>query len=134
MPIQEKEITKSRKKKEVLNIFKQMWQNNNSTLHKMYDSWEELESHVEINEEQTKKNEFTLQKCPYCGISQQVRFDENRLFPFQNCKFCNKSFFIEKDYTVRKLTNEEFEKMPNSWIQIIEGLEKKKLSIIFKIE
>lgn len=134
MPLQEKEIIKTHEKKEILNIFKQMWQNNNAALHRMYDSWEELENHVEIREEQTEKNEFTLQKCPYCGISQQVRFDENRFFPVQNCNSCNKSFYIETDYTVRKLTNEELEKMPNSWIQIIEELEKKKLSIVFKIE
>jgi hypothetical protein len=134
MSLPEEKIIKDYEKKEILSIFKQMWQSNNSPLHRMYDSWEELETHVEIKEEKTKKNEFTIQKCPYCETKQQVRSDVSRLFPYQSCNFCNKSFFIEKDYTVRKLTHEEIEKMPNSWIQIIDGLEKKKLSIIFKIE
>ncbi len=111
-----------------------MWQNSNSSLHRMYSSWEELENHVEIKEEKIEKSEITVQSCPYCATKQQIKSSERGLFPYQNCVFCNQSFFIEKDFTLRKLTPEELETMPKSWIQIIEGLEKKKLSIILKID
>lgn len=134
MPHQQKKLFNKNKKREILNIFKEMWQNGNSSLHRMYSSWEELENHVEIKEEKTEKSEFTIQSCPYCATQQPIKTSERGLFPYQNCDFCNQSFFIEKDHTLRKLTSEEIEKMPKSWIQIIEGLEKKKLSIILKID
>lgn len=111
-----------------------MWQNNNSVLHRMYTSWEELENHVEIEEEKPENIEFTIQHCPNCETQQQIRSAARELFPYQTCSSCNQSFFIEKNYNLRKLTSDEIEKMPKSWIQIIDGLEKKKLSIVLKIE
>jgi hypothetical protein len=41
---------------------------------------------------------------------------------------------VNKDLTVRKLTEEEREDMPADWVRILEDLSKKKLAIIFRIE
>jgi hypothetical protein len=134
LSLQRKKISNKDEKREILNIFKEMWQNNNSALHRMYASWEELESHVELKEEKTDKSEFTIQRCPYCEAKQQIRSFVRGLFPYHNCDSCNQTFFIDKDYALRRLSSEEKENMPKSWIHIIDGLEKKKLSIVFKIE
>lgn len=134
MNLQRKKISNKDEKREILNIFKEMWQNSTSSLHRIYSSWEELENNVEIKEEKTEKSEYTIQSCPYCEAQQQIRSSEIGLFPYKNCEYCNQSFFIENDYTLRKLTPEEIENMPKSWIKIIDGLEKKKLSINLKID
>jgi len=134
LPIQPKNISINDEKKEIMNVFKELWQNNNQSLHRMYDSWEELENHIEIKEQKAEKSEFAIRPCPNCGINQQIKFSSRGLFPYHNCDSCNQSFFINNDYTLRKLTSEERETMPKSWIQIIDGLDKKKLSIVFKIE
>jgi hypothetical protein len=134
MILKRKKICSIDEKKEILNIFRHMWQNTNSPLHRIYTSWEELESHVEIKEEKSEKSEFTIQLCPYCEVKQQIKRSTRGLFPYQTCDFCNRAFFIDKDYTLRALSSEEKESMPKSWIQIIDGLEKKKLSIVFKLE
>lgn len=111
-----------------------MWQNSSSPLHRIYTSWEELENHIEIKEEKTEKSEFRIKPCPYCEVKQQIKRSPLGLFPYQNCDSCNQGFFIDKDYALRPLSSEEKESMPKSWIQIIDGLEKKKLSIVFKLE
>lgn len=134
MTLKKKIIEPMDPKKEIMNIFRHMWMNNSSPLHRIYTSWEELENHIEIKEEKTEKSEFRIQPCPYCKTNQQLKTSNRGLFPYQSCDHCNLAFFINKDYTLRKLSSEEKESMPKSWIQIIDSLEKKKLSIIFKLE
>jgi hypothetical protein len=41
---------------------------------------------------------------------------------------------VNNDLTVRKLTEEEEENMPEDWVRILEDLNKKKLAIVFKLE
>ena len=134
MTILKKKNSNIGEKKKLLAIFKEMWQKSSSPLHRIYSSWEDLESHVEVEEDKTEESEFTIQLCPYCKSSQQIKRSAKGLFPYQNCISCSKSFSINKDYTLRKLTSGEKENMPCSWIQIVDGLEKKKLSIVFKLD
>ncbi len=41
---------------------------------------------------------------------------------------------MNRDLTVKKLTEEERESMPEEWVRILEDLNKKKLAIVFKLE
>ena len=134
MNLQKKKTSNINEKKELLNIFKEMWQKSNSPLHRIYASWEDLVNHVDVEEDKTEDSEYTLYSCPHCKATQQIKRSTRRLFPYQNCISCSESFFIDKDYTLRKLTSEEKENMPQSWIQIIDEIEKKKLSIVFKLD
>jgi ssDNA-binding Zn-finger/Zn-ribbon topoisomerase 1 len=121
-----------REKKEVLNMFREMWQKGDSPLHRIYSSWEELEQHMEIETE--KKEKFTIQPCPNCGVKQRITKPLEGFFPYQNCNSCKKAFYVNKDLTVRKLTEEEKREIPKAWIQIFEDLSKKKCAIVFRLE
>ena len=122
-------------KKELLNMLREMWQKGDSPLHRIYSSWEELEQHVDVKTERTtKKEEYTIQPCPNCGVKQRITKPLEQIFPYQNCKSCEQAFYINKDFTVRKLTGEEKEYMPAAWVQIVEDLNKKKLAIVFRLE
>ena len=134
MTLQKKKTSNINEKKELLNIFKEMWQKSNSPLHRIYASWEDLVNHVDVEAEKTEDSEYTIYSCPHCRATQQINSSTRRLFPYQNFISCSESFFIDKDYTLRKLTSEEKENMPQSWIQIIDEIEKKKLSIVFKLD
>ena len=119
-------------KREVLSIFREMWRKPESPLHRIYSSWEQLEEHVEI--EADKKLKFMVHPCPNCGAKQEVTTPLEGFFPFQNCNSCKNAFYVNKDLTVRKLTEEEKRETPRAWIQIAEDLSRKKCAIIFKIE
>jgi len=124
-----------REKKEVLSIFREMWQKGDSPLHRIYSSWEELEQHVEIKTERIEKKEkYAIQPCPNCGVKQRITTPLEGFFPYQNCNSCEQAFYVNKDLTVRKLTEEEKREIPKAWIQIVEDLSKKKCAIVFRLE
>jgi predicted RNA-binding Zn-ribbon protein involved in translation (DUF1610 family) len=122
-------------KKELLNMLREMWQKGDSPLHRIYSSWEELEQNVDIKTERaTRKEKYATQPCPNCGVKQRVTKPLEEFFPYQNCKGCEQAFYVNKDLTVRSLTEEEKEVMPAGWVQIVEDLSRKKLAIVFKLE
>ena len=122
-------------KKELLNMLREMWQKGDSPLRRIYSSWEELEQHVDIKtERRTRKEKYAIQPCPNCGVKQRITKPLEEIFPYQTCKSCEHAFYVNKDLTVRKLTEEEKEDMPAAWVQIVEDLSRKKLAIVFKLE
>ena len=122
-------------KKELLNMLREMWQKGDSPLHRIYSSWEELEQHVDIKTARTtRKEKYKIQPCPNCGVKQRITKTLEEFFPYQNCKSCEQAFYVNKDLTVRKLTEEEKEEMPAAWVQIVEDLSKKKMAIVFRLE
>jgi hypothetical protein len=122
-------------RKELLNMLRVMWRNGNSPLRRIYPSWEELEDNLDIVvDEEKSKTQVIYQSCPYCGATQKVTKPLDELFPYEKCQSCKRPFHINKDLTVRELTGEEKENMPESWIRILEDLNKKKLAIVFKLE
>lgn len=121
-------------KKELLNMLREMWQKGDSPLHRIYSSWEELEQNVDIKiERTTRKEKYTIQPCPNCGVKQRITKPLEEFFPYQTCKSCEHAFNVNKDLTVRKLTEEEKEDMPAAWVQIIEDMSKKRLAIVFRL-
>ena len=124
-----------REKKEILSIFREMWQKGDSPLHRIYSSWEELEQHVEIKTEITEKKEkYAIQPCPNCGVKQRITTPLEGFLPYQNCNSCEHAYYVNKDLTVRKLTEEEKREIPKAWIQIVDDLSKKKCAIVFRLE
>jgi ssDNA-binding Zn-finger/Zn-ribbon topoisomerase 1 len=122
-------------KKELLNMLREMWQKGDSPLHRIYSSWEELEQHVDVKTDRTtRKEKYAVQPCPNCGVKQRVTKPLEEFFPYQNCKSCEQAFYVNKDLTVRKLTEEEKEDMPAAWVHVVEDLSKKKLAIVFRLE
>jgi predicted RNA-binding Zn-ribbon protein involved in translation (DUF1610 family) len=122
-------------KKELLNMLRQMWQKGDSPLHRIYSSWEQLEQHVDIKTDRTtRKEKYTMQPCPNCGVKQKITKPLEEFFPYQNCKTCEQAFYVNKDLTVRQLTEEEKEDMPAAWVHVAEDLSRKKLAIVFKLE
>lgn len=121
-------------KKEVLNMLKEMWQNGDSPLRRIYSSWEELEASVEIKTGVAgRKEKSALQPCPNCGAKQKITKPVEEFFPYQNCKSCKHAFYVNRDLTVRKLTAEEKD-LPSAWVQIVEDMSRKKLAIAFRLE
>jgi len=122
-------------KREVLSIFREMWRKADSPLHRIYSSWEELEQNVEITTENTGKEEkYSVNPCPNCGVKQRITQPLEKFFPYQNCKSCENPYFVNKDLTVRKLTEDEKREIPKAWIQIVDDLSKKKCAIVFRLE
>ena len=122
-------------KTELLKLLKIMWKKGDSSLRRIYPSWEDLENNIEIKLEETHSKSITVHKsCPYCGAILKVRKPVDELFPYGECKSCKRSFHISSDLEVRKLTDEEEENMPKEWIRILEDLNKKKLVVVFKLE
>jgi hypothetical protein len=118
-------------KKEILNILRTMWLNGDSPLHRIYSSWEELELNVgfEASPKPTKTH-----PCPYCGTTQEILKPVEGIFPYQTCEKCKRSFYVNTDFTIRKLTQEETREIPKEWIQVVEDLHKKKTALVFRIE
>ena len=124
-----------REKKEILNVLKEMWLKGDSPLHRIYSSWEELEANVKITSETTRsKEKRAVQPCPNCGAKQKIAKPMEGIFPYQNCKSCKHPFYVNKDLTVRKLTEEERREIPGSWFQIVEDINKKKVIVVFRLE
>jgi predicted RNA-binding Zn-ribbon protein involved in translation (DUF1610 family) len=122
-------------KKELLNMLRGMWQKGDSPLHRIYSSWEQLEQHVDVKTDRTtRKEKYAVQPCPNCGVKQRVTKPLEEFFPYQNCKSCEQAFYVNKDLTVRKLTEEEKEDMPAAWVHVVEDLSRKKLAIVFRLE
>jgi ribosomal protein L37AE/L43A len=124
--------SRKREKKEVLNIFREMWSEGDSSLRRMYSSWEELERSVEIASEGTAQEKHRI-PCPDCGTKQNVTKPINGIFPYQKCNACKQPFFVNDDLTVRKLTAEEKQEIPKPWIDIVEDLNKKKVAVVFRL-
>jgi hypothetical protein len=124
-----------REKKEVLNMLREMWLKGDSPLRRIYSSWEQLEANLEIRMETTSiKEEGKIQLCPNCGAKQNVVEPMEGIFPYQNCESCKHPFYVNKDLTIRKLTEEEGREIPGAWIHIVEDLNKKKIAVVFKLE
>jgi ssDNA-binding Zn-finger/Zn-ribbon topoisomerase 1 len=122
-------------KREVLSIFREMWRKPDSPLHRIYSSWEELEQHVEIaTEDAGEKEKFAVHPCPNCGVKLKITEPLEGFFPYQNCKACEQAYYVNKDLTVRALTEDEKREIPKSWIQIVDGLSKKKCAVVFRLE
>jgi rRNA maturation protein Nop10 len=123
-------------RKELLNMLRAMWRQGDLSLRRIYPSLEELEANVDIIIDRKKrrgKERYTIQPCPNCGVKQKITKPEY-LFPYHSCRSCKHPFHVNKDLTVRKLTEEEKENMPEDWVRILEDLNKKKLAIVFKLE
>jgi len=122
-------------KKELLNILREMWQAPDSSLHRIYSSWEELENHIELTTDATMKRERSVvRSCPNCGEKQVVTRIPNDIFPYQNCSNCRQPYHINRDLTIRRITEEEYENLPAPWVQIIEDIHKKRMAVTFKLE
>jgi hypothetical protein len=122
-------------RKEVLNILRFMWRKGDSSLRRIYPSWEDLEANLEIMvREQGTKIASTNKSCPYCGVIQRVEPPLDEMFPYDACQSCKRSFHVNNDLTVRKLTDEEKDDMPAEWVRILDDLNKKKLAIFFRLE
>jgi hypothetical protein len=126
---------RKQEKKEAMRIFKEIWSEPNSSLHRMYSSLEELERNVDVKSE----TEIVCQKhkfhpCPYCGAKQSIVKPLNGIFPYQKCESCKLLFYIQKDLTVRKISKEEIAEIPGAWIQIVEDFARKKVSVVFRME
>jgi hypothetical protein len=122
-------------KKELLNMLRIMWRKGDSSLRRIYPSWEDLEANLDImvNEKRTKKA-YAYKLCPNCGVTQKITKPLDELFPYETCQSCKRPFHVNDDLTVRKLTENEREDMPTEWVRIIDDLNKKKLAIVFKLE
>ncbi len=116
-------------------MLREMWQKGDSPLHRIYSSWEQLEQHVDVKAERAERKEkYMVQPCPNCGVKQRVTKPLEEFFPYQTCKACEQAFYVNKDLTVRRLTEDEKESMPAAWVQIVEDLSRKKLAIVFSLE
>lgn len=122
-------------RRETLSIFRELWSMGNSPLHRMYSSWEELENSIEVTSDVTASVEKSkIEQCPYCGAKLKVSRPLDGVFPYSSCESCKHSFFVQSDFKLRKLTEEEKVDIPAAWIQIVEDLTKKKVAVIFKLE
>ena len=112
-----------------------MWRKGDSPLRRIYPSWEELETNLDIMvEEQRTKAVHAYRSCPNCGVTQKITKPLDELFPYDTCQSCKRPFHVNNDLTVRKLTEDEKEDMPAEWVRILEDLNKKKLAIVFRLE
>ncbi len=122
-------------KKELLNMLKVMWRKGDSSLRRIYPSWEELEANLEIIiEEKRHKKMYAYESCPYCGLTQKITDPLDALFPYSNCQSCKRPFHVNNDLSVRELTEDEKEEMPEEWVRVLKDLSKKKMVIVFKLE
>ena len=116
-------------------MLRSMWQRGDSSLRRIYPSVDDLEANVDVTlHRKRRKEKYAIKACPNCGRKQKITKPFDALFPYQNCFSCKQTFHVNKDLTVRKLTDEENENMPEDWVRILEDLKTKKLAIIFKLE
>ena len=112
-----------------------MWRKGDSPLRRIYPSWEALETNLDIIvEEQKTKALPAYRSCPNCGVTQKITKPLDELFPYDTCQSCKRTFHVNNDLTVRKLTEDEKEDMPAEWVRILDDLNKKKLAIVFRLE
>ena len=123
-------------KAELIQLLRMMWKKGDSSLRRIYPSWEELENNLEIKLEAHHHKKATTEPklCPYCGVITKVRKPREEFFPYDECKSCGRTFHVNGDLEVRKLTEEEKENMPAEWVRVLNELDKKKIAIVFKLE
>lgn len=122
-------------KHELLELLRDMWDRGDSSLRKIYPSWEDVQNNLEIKVETHRSKQIISQKhCPYCGEIIEIKAPTEDLFPYDECKICKQSFHVNSTLDIRKLTDEENENMPAEWVRVLHALDKKKLAIIFKLE
>jgi len=119
-------------KKMILHMLREMWLNGDLPLRRIYSSWEELERNMEIKT--TSREKQTIKSCPNCGTKQKVTLPFEGVFPFQTCDSCKNPFYVNKNLTVRKLSEEEKRELPGAWIQIVEDMNKQKVAVVFRLE
>jgi hypothetical protein len=101
----------------------------------MYSSWDELESNVEVKSEiGVCAVKHAMQPCPYCGVKQRVSTLLEGVFPYVNCESCKRSFFVRSDFKLRRLSDEENANVSCALVQVVEGLAKKKVAVVLRIE
>jgi len=116
-------------------LLRVIWRKGDSSLRRIYSSWEELESNIDIMvEDQKTKVTHAHKSCPNCGVTQKITKPFDELFPYESCQSCKHPFHVNNDLTVRKLTEEEKDDLPAEWVRILEDLNKKKLAVVFKLE
>ncbi len=124
-----------RERKEVLKIFRELWSMGSSPLHRMYSSWEELERNIDVKSSRARRRaKLRFRSCPYCGTKQAVTKPLNGIFPFSNCKSCGRPFYIQSDFSLRALSDEEKAETPEAWIRIVDDLTKKKAAVVLRLE
>jgi len=101
----------------------------------MYSSWEELERNIEVKSETANAiRKHKIRSCPYCGAKQAVAKPLDGIFPYMNCESCKRSFYVQNNLLVRKLTEEEETEIPEVWIRTAQDLAKKKIAVVLKLE
>lgn len=124
-----------REKKQVLNMLREIWLGGDSSLRRIYSSWEQLEENLEITSATPSTGEKQArQPCPKCGAKQKVAKPIEEILPYQICRSCKHPFYVRRDMTVRKLSREEIREIPSAWFKVIEDLDRKKVAVVFKIE
>jgi hypothetical protein len=121
-------------RKMILHMLREMWLRGDSPLRRIYSSWEELETNLEIKTEATSREKQNVKPCPYCGVRQKATMPFEGVFPYPTCESCKQAFYVNKDLTVRKLTEEERRELPGSWFQVVEDLNRQKVAVVFRLE
>jgi hypothetical protein len=112
-----------------------MWKRGDSSLRRIYSSWEELENNLEIKMiDHPAKSMLVNKLCPYCGAITRIKKPIDELFPYGECDSCRQTFHINNDLELRELTEEEKENMPAEWVRVLHALDKKKNAVVFKLE
>ena len=118
----------------ILHLLREMWLNGDASLHRIYSSWEQLEANLEITTEASTEEKHRTTRCPYCGSLQEINLPFEGLFPYQTCQSCQQTFYVNKDLTLRKLTEEEKRELPGAWVQVVEDMNKQKVAVVFRLE
>jgi hypothetical protein len=120
--------------KMILHVLREMWLSGDSPLRRIYSSWEELERNLEIKSEAASRKKRYDRSCPYCGVRQKVAMPFEGIFPYQTCESCKHAFYLTRDLTLRKLTEEEKRELPGAWFQVVEDMNKRKVAVVFRLE
>ena len=98
----------------ILHMLREMWLNGDTSLHRIYSSWEELEVNLEIKIEIANQEKHKIMPCPSFGAKQKINLALEGIFPYQTCQSCHHPFYVNKDLTVRKLSEEEKRELPGA--------------------
>jgi hypothetical protein len=82
----------------------------------------------------SKPKKHKVMPCPTCGAKQKINLALEGIFPYQTCQSCHHPFYVNKDLTVRKLSEEEKRELPGAWIQVAEDMNKNKVALVFGLE
>jgi len=121
-------------KKLILHMLREMWLNGDTSLHRIYSSWEQLEANLEITTELPSPGKHRSILCPTCGAKQEINLPFEGVFPYQTCQSCRNSFYVSKDFRIRELTEEEKKELPGAWVQVVEDMNKQKVAVVFRLE